>query len=266
MNEVQTVVFNLFENFINVCDKLELKYFLVNGTALGAKKYSGFIPWDDDMDVAMPRKDYEIFLEKAQTLLPENIFVQNYRTDKSFPFLYTKLRASDTAFIEKSVAHLPMNHGIYLDVFPLDSCTEKQLNSKIRQLKIKLGFWIPFCVLDDKSKKKIIFRNSILKTLGFDKKTDKYLKKLEKYVSCNNEKSEYLCNYSDRQGKGAVLREWYGEGQAVNFEGKTAFIPEQYEKYFSNKYGDWRSELPADKQKSHHKAMIVDVLKSYKEF
>ena len=77
MNALQKRVLELFQAFLQVCQQLDLSYFLVCGSALGAVKYQGFVPWDDDMDLAMLRPDYEVFLAKAQPLLPQHIFLQN---------------------------------------------------------------------------------------------------------------------------------------------------------------------------------------------
>lgn len=264
MNDVQKIAFESLNCFINVCNKLELRYFLVNGSALGAKKYDGFIPWDDDIDIAMPRKDYEKFLSNAQYLLPKHLFVQNYRTDREFPFLYSKIRNSQTAFIEESVRKLNINHGVYIDIFPIDGCNEKE--KIFKKFKLKILFWLSFCSLDDRSKTKIIIRNSILKFFGFDKKTDKALKQIEKLISNTDEKTVFCCNYADRQGKGKVLREWYGKGNCADFEGIDVIIPEKYDDYLTFKYGNWRMDLPEKEQKSHHKAFICDVDNSYKQY
>ena len=123
MNALQKRVLELFQAFLQVCQQLDLSYFLVCGSALGAVKYQGFIPWDDDMDLAMLRPDYEVFLAKAQPLLPRHIFLQNYKTDPAFPAIYSKLRLSGTVFLEESAQHLPIHHGIFLDLFPLDGGT-----------------------------------------------------------------------------------------------------------------------------------------------
>lgn len=127
MNELQQAEFALLKAFDQVCAKLGLKYFLVCGSALGAAKYRGFIPWDDDIDVALYREDYEIFCAHAAALLPEHLFVQNYRTDPAFPAIYSKLRDSNTTYIEKSARHLPIHHGIFIDVFPLDGYPDGRL-------------------------------------------------------------------------------------------------------------------------------------------
>lgn len=77
MTELQEIEFGLLQQFLSICEQLNLTYYLVCGSALGAVKYGGFIPWDDDIDVALPRKDYEIFCRKAPQILPEWCFLQN---------------------------------------------------------------------------------------------------------------------------------------------------------------------------------------------
>ena len=100
MTELQKKEFEMLCLVVDICNQLDLEYYLVCGSALGAVKYNGFIPWDDDVDVALPRKDYELFLSKASSMLPSWCFIQNYRTDPKFPLLGTKLRNSKTTFIE----------------------------------------------------------------------------------------------------------------------------------------------------------------------
>ncbi len=263
MNDIQKTVLESFRQFVRVCNKLNLKYYLVNGSALGAIKYEGFIPWDDDLDVAMPREDYVIFLRKAQQLLPDNLFVQNYMTDSRFPFIYSKIRNTETTFIEKSVSHLEMNHGIYMDIFPIDSYREP---SKITKIKTKLLFWWAFSSLDDQSKARIRIRNLVMRFFGFNKSTHKAIAKIERMISATDKTSLYLCNYGDRQGKGKILREWYGDGFKARFEGVEVTVPERYDEYLTFKYGNWREDPSEKDRKSHHKANICDVNTSYKEY
>ena len=132
MNDLQQTEFKMLKCFVEICNKLNLKYYLVCGTALGAVKYKGFIPWDDDVDVALPREDYEIFCKEAQRLLPKEYFLQTYKTDKAYPSIFAKIRNSNTTYIEKTIAKLPINHGVYIDVFPLDGYPE----DKKSQIKI----------------------------------------------------------------------------------------------------------------------------------
>ena len=91
MNKLQEIEFEMLKEFVRICDELNLTYYLVCGSALGAVKYKGFIPWDDDLDVALPRPDYEIFCQKAQSMLPSHLFLQNYKTDANYPLFMSKI-------------------------------------------------------------------------------------------------------------------------------------------------------------------------------
>ena len=112
--------------FIQICKKYDMRYFLAGGSCLGAVRHRGFIPWDDDIDVVMPREDYEKFLKVARNELPENIFLQTGKTDNDFPMNFAKLRNSDTTFIETSVKNFKINHGVFIDIFPLDGYSDSK--------------------------------------------------------------------------------------------------------------------------------------------
>ena len=90
MNAIQKKVFQLFKMFVQICDRLQMEYFMLCGSALGAIKYGGFIPWDDDIDVGLYREDYERFCKEAPMLLPKKFFLQNYASDPDFPAIYSK--------------------------------------------------------------------------------------------------------------------------------------------------------------------------------
>lgn len=156
MTPLQKKVFQILQIFTQICDQLQLKYFLVCGSALGAVKYGGFVPWDDDVDVALFRDDYERFCKEAPALLPEQLFLQNFQSDPAFPAIYSKLRNSETACIEESVAALPINHGISIDIFPLDGYPTDKKNRNdwnVRKLGLSESFPFPAFVLSDGRKR-----------------------------------------------------------------------------------------------------------------
>lgn len=266
MNDLQLKVLDIFVIFKEICKKLDLKYYMIAGSAIGAIREKGFIPWDDDLDVALPRKDYELFLQKASEFLPDGIFLQNYITDKNFPRSYSKLRNSNTTFLEIGVDKLKINHGIYIDIFPLDSFPGYNKIPNSFKLKDKFYNWIAFSALDDKTSFKVAFRNRIFRLFGFHKKTQKYLKKLELLYTSFGGSEEYLCDFNDRHGKNVMPADWFGDGVTATFEGLEVIVPMEYDKYLTNKYGNWRERPPLEQQKSHHLTTIIDLDKPYTEY
>lgn len=120
LKKIQRAELYLLVEFDKVCRELGLTYFLDSGTALGAIRHGGFIPWDDDIDVSMPRKDYERFMEIGQSYLPDNVFLQNRRTEKNYIRYAAKLRLKGTVFPETD--GVPYEHnGIFIDIFPFDN-------------------------------------------------------------------------------------------------------------------------------------------------
>lgn len=268
MNDLQAKQIDLLKKFIDICKKNNLTWFCVCGTALGAEKYGGFIPWDDDIDVALPREDYEVFLKIAQAELPDYIFIQNYRTDKSFPHVFTKMRNSNTTLIEEGMAHLDMNHGIYIDIFPLDGYPKTAKGRERLRKKKKFLNWQIYSALKNNCNLRMKLRNSFFRFLGYHKRTSHSLKKLDGVISQYKiDESDIWCNHGNWQGELEYAHKaQYGKGKVVFFEGVEVIVPEQIDAYLTQKYGDWRSDPPLEKQKSHHYIKILDTTKSYKEY
>lgn len=263
MNRLQEELVSILESFIKICEEQKLTWFLVNGSALGAEKYSGFIPWDDDMDVAMPRKDYEIFCQKANDLLPAHLFLQNYKTEKAFPFFYSKLRNVNTTFVEEGVQHLDICHGIYIDVFPIDGYPDGKLSQVILNGKWKILSSMQFCGFENR----VNLKKRVLRFLGYHKKTAKTLSRMEK-TARKYHNTKQLCDYGDRYGKGRYAKEIYEQLKSASFEHLQVYIPAATDEYLRHKYGNWKAELPKEQQKSHHHTVVCDLdtpCKQYKQ-
>lgn len=261
MTPLQQKEFELLKLFVQLCNRLELRYYLVCGTALGAVKYGGFIPWDDDVDVAMPRKDYEIFLEKAPALLPEGIFLQNYRTDPAFPQIFSKLRNSNTTYIEKSAAKLPINHGIYIDIFPLDGYPEEHCRQLWLEMRKKFYLHALGTAFAEPApmKSRIIFW--MKRIMGFHRHSQKFAEKYDQMIrGYTPENSDRWCNHGNWQGtKEYAPREQYGEGADFLFEGLPVRVPEQYSEYLTQKYGNYAQDPPEQEQVGHHYHEVCDI-------
>ncbi len=275
MTDLQKKEFEMLCLFVDICEKLQLEYYLVCGSALGAIKYKGFIPWDDDIDVALPRRDYEIFLENAQELLPAWCFVQNYRTDPEFHLIGTKLRDSRTTFVERYCEKLNINHGVFIDVFPLDAYLEgKKQQRKLRQTqkrfesqrRVRLNY------RRFTSRELFHIRNNMYylcyKIFGMFRNTPRYMRCYEKLISSGDyEKSNMICNYANSISKDEYApREQYGSGARAVFEGLEVRVPERYDDYLTQKYGRWREKLPEKEQKGHHYVTIIDLEHSYIQY
>ena len=268
MTDLQKGELSLLLSFLEVCERLGLRYYLACGSALGAVKYGGFIPWDDDVDVAMPREDYELFLAQAPALLPGHLFLQNYRTDPGFPQIFSKLRDSRTTCIEKSTASLPIHQGISLDIFPLDGYPA----GKWEQLRLELGKkWYQHLLGAAFAPPKGIFRRleyRLKRLLGLHRRTariaQRYDALLRRYPA---ETAALWCNHGSWQGRREYApREQYGNGTIRSFEGIPVRVPLQYQAYLTQKYGNYRADPPKDRQISHHRYALVDCERPYTHY
>lgn len=260
MNDLQKVEFDLFKCFVDTCEKLHLDYFMLEGSALGAARHGGFIPWDDDLDVGMYREDYDKFMELAPALLPDGIFLQNYKTDPKYPQLYAKLRNSNTTYIEKSVKEYDINHGIYIDIFPLDGFPETHWKQK--KLAFLKGEFLRRIWCGKKEARTIKWKlySCFLRILGFHKRVFKTLRRYEAVVSRHSvAEASKICNHGSPYGeKDYIAAEYYGRGSYATFEGMKVKVPKNVDGYLTSLYGDWRTPPPPEKQKGHHYYEICD--------
>ena len=261
---IQEKEIQIFKSFMHACQRLNLKYYLIGGTLLGAVRHGGFIPWDDDIDIGMPREDYEVFIAKGQDLLPENIFIQNYKTDPQFPQAFTKLRNTDTAFIESSVAHLDINHGIFIDVFPIDK-------------KIENRFFLPFWRIKERiinyrisylfNRKYNVFVRAFRPLTKMFYRTASSAVRAKDMLYRSGKSDTMVANYSGYWGKKEIVpASWAEDTQKIDFEGLVAPIPREYDKWLTQLYGDYMQPPPEEKRVTHHFTNVIDTDKPYAEY
>ena len=256
----------MLREFVRICDELNLRYYVLGGTMLGAVRHKGFIPWDDDIDVGMPRADYEAFLEKAAGFLPANIFLQNYRTDGGYCLNITKLRNVDTTFIEKESRNQEIRHGVFIDIFPLDYYPETKLEELNYRIKRKaLAARIGMAFLWDKKPNPI--KEMLKKPLCWIWPDVKDAVIEREKLFCSFPESGMIANFCGAWGdKEIVPAEWYGEGCDLGFEGLTIKAPKEYHKWLTQVYGNYMQLPPIEKQVSHHHTTIIDLDRPYTDY
>ena len=262
IQKLRDIEVDILKHFIDVCKKMDLKYYVIAGTLIGAVRHKGFIPWDDDIDVAMPRRDFDIFTKEAYKYLPKYLFVQTHFTDKEFPFNFAKIRNSNTTFIERSCHRLNINLGVFIDVFPLDhflndECFKKKTFKKIKIYKTAIG--------------RVFFREHKSLKLRFNQFFSFFLfpnpysalKAMDKFVT-KIPKSDYCNNYSSNYGlKEACLWSWFGDGVDIEFEGIIVKAPKEYHLYLTQIYGDYMVLPPVEKRAPCHQTDLIDLNNSY---
>lgn len=264
--KVKSVELEILKEFMNVCDSLGLRWYAGYGTVLGAIRHGGFIPWDDDVDVVMPRKDYEVFCKKAQALLPENYFVQTLETEEEYYQPFAKVRRSDTTFWEEGTAGDHINHGIYMDIFPLDGYPTNWLMEKVFMLKRIVYDNCLYQAGDYNElhgcRKLIAFCYKVLKGTLSRKEAAKKKNKMVSRIPYD-EGELVSCMVEDAPKAEAVPVEIYGAGREVEFEGISIRVPEQYEIYLEKLYGDYMQFPSEEKRVPIHTCIIIDTEKSY---
>ncbi|BFT66393.1 MULTISPECIES: phosphorylcholine transferase LicD [Parvimonas] len=257
----------ILKEFISCCEQMNLTYYISYGTLIGAIRHGGFIPWDDDIDVCMPRPDYDKFISEGSKFLPENYFIQTMDTDPKYALNFAKLRDSDTTLFEKHVVDVDINHGVFIDIFPFDGYVKGQ--NKVLDLRVKEN---PVFEESDTNiisntlnglGKKLTYK--LGETIPNKLKTD--LSKLS--VPKDNpsfEESEYVACLVDSFSIIPFKKEFLGKGTKVDFEGIKVNAPENYDEYLKILYGDYMKLPPEDQRENHHNFHIADVNKSFREY
>lgn len=272
LKKMKALELSMLASFVEVCRKLSLRYYLVGGTLLGAVRHKGFIPWDDDIDVAMPREDYEIFLREGQKHLPEHLFLQCLATDPAYAMNFAKIRDSRTTLVEYAVRKYPMNHGVFIDIFPLDFYPDTEKEQKYMDFHQKIFKYRTRAAVEVPKEA----RHSFPVELGMNalaavtclrypdfRKALEAREKLHKSVPAGNT----WANYCGAWGKKEIMpASWYGRGTELTFEGLTVLGPEHWDKWLTQVYGNYMQLPPVEKRVGHHYAEAIDLEHPYTEY
>lgn len=266
MRKLNSIQLNIFKEFINVCEKLNLCYFLVHGSLLGALRYKGFFPMDDDIDVAMPRDDYDRLIEEGQKYLSDNLFIQSNVTDPQYPLAFAKIRDTNTAFIQPVLNNCNVNKGVYIDIFPIDFIPDDEIERRkvnalcrIYNLRVCTVLNIP-----NISKKHQLLQLVSKVIMPSWKKT------MNRYANVYNtkQKTKSVIVFGGKFSEVGIPAEWFKERIEVEFEGVKSYAPKMYDEYLTRIYGDYLNYSPSEKYLNSYgeveiSADILDLEKSY---
>lgn len=270
IGKIRIIQLDMLRSFIEICKKQNLRYFLIGGSCLGTIRHCGFIPWDDDIDIGMPREDYEKFSKIAKDMLPEYLFFQTNETDPEYPQMFGKIRNSNTTYIETSVKHLKINHGVYIDIFPLDGISNNKLQHYFDRIVMSFfNISISRCFVPQISTRSNLLKKFIKQLIWILTPDVKNIIKIRNRYSCKYpySSSKSIANHGGAWGTKEIMpKAVFGNGRCAVFEDIEIVIPEEYDEYLTRLYGDYMILPPVEKQIGHHYYDIVDTNKSYLEY
>lgn len=245
-----------------ICEKNDIKYFMIAGTLLGAVRHKGFIPWDDDMDFGMLRPDFERFLKVCdEELNSKTFFLQTDRNDKYYTFNFAKLRLNGTRVIEDFSCNISVNQGIYIDIFPIDAVSDNRIEKAIQYKSFWLYrnlLWIKCGYGSDSRKKELSYRiaNTVSKLFSIEFLKRKKMKCITKYM---DKKTQYVVTSDGNYGlkKETLKADWVLHTKDYSFEDRVYPGIEDYDQYLSYFYGDYM-KLPPKEKRNHHGRLKVD--------
>lgn len=267
MENIQEKVWRTEQEILDVVHKIcienNLKYSLAYGTLIGAVRHQGFIPWDDDIDIMMPRDDYEKLLKIWNQIAPKGYILQDYHTDNGYTNNFAKIRKDNTTFLQDDSEREKEYHkGIFIDIFPGDRKAKGKIMSKIQ--------FVAFAV-------------NLLYSRGFSNGATGLLGQLEKFL-LNVDKKKYfarklkaeklMTSWKSRTAKivfPCTIRSCKWEYPAdlfdvvveIPFNGKTYYATKKYDEYLRITYGDYMKLPPEDERVWTHHPIIVDFNHNY---
>ena len=254
----QIAQLSIMDRIHEICLKHHVTYYMIGGTALGAVRHKGFIPWDVDIDIAMPRADYELFLNKFSNELLPDIRCCNYKNTKGYFPPHATAQLENSKLVLRFDEFNNINRKVYIDIFPLDNVPkshfiqwyQRKTFRLIRNLKkLKDGKCYPTNSKATIALKKMI--SIILYPISFNV----FNHWLDSTMKLEKRDTGYMCSMASHYSykKQTFTSDVYGKGKLMLFEDKQYYVPSQIEYYLTRLYGDYMKCPPLDVQEEQMK-------------
>lgn len=272
LKKIWAVQLDLLVKYLKICEKYNIQTIVWAGTLLGAVRHSGFIPWDDDLDVAMTRVNYEKFLAVAEKELSYPYFLQNALSDREYFLGYSRLRNSETTGIIRGNESVSYNNGIYIDIYVLDGYADNKLADyfyvKVRNiyekaLQVYYSNVIPENHFKRYMKKRV--KRFLNEHYAYEEIMRKYILHMKKYSGSDR---VGLQTHVERfRNKYWCARRYLDDIVYSDFESIKVPVPENYDEILKNMYGDYMKFPPMDERGMWHQdSIIFEPDMSYKEY
>lgn len=264
LKPVWNAVLEVYQEVAKICDRHHLRYYLTDGSAIGAVRHHGFIPWDDDFDMSMPRPDYEKFIEYAKTELPAHLKFLDWRNTPEIGYIFGKVqetRREKVEAVERQCGYM-LSSGVYVDILPIDGYPMNALERGwIRSYtKILRALWrARFSVFANQST-----RGKMLCCLGWIyaicmpwiRKPQDVMRRCEAIQKRHGfDESEFTGRasvYLSGLNRPPLPKQWWGEAVWMEFNGIKVPLPHDYDSYLRFYYGDYMKLPPKDRQSPSH--------------
>lgn len=263
LRRVQQTELTILKDFIALCEEHGLTYFAFAGTGIGALRHKGFIPWDDDIDVGLPRADYEAFLRIAKEEYGDRYFVVNAEEEENFPLMTTRWCKRNTVFVEESLKDIDCPLGVFLDIYAFDTLPDddralrRQARSAWLWSKLLILRSIPHPVLPVSGWKARVLQTACaavyygMRVFGISKRWlyRKCRAASMRHLEASTGRIGYLCDTNPYSH--IIEVEELNPPLRLEFEGEMVCFPRCLRKMLENTYGDYM-QLPPEEQRKNH--------------
>lgn len=235
---LQLRLLKILEDIDRVCKAHNIRYYLIAGTMLGAVRHKGFIPWDDDADVAMPRADYDRFIKHANEWLDEKYELVSGEDTPQYPYQFARIQDKGTTYVLRR--DFSFVGGLPVDVFPLDGMTDSKLRQRIHYAKYRFLVKMLYFSLVDPYKHGRGLRSLVVRVtnrLISPKWVHRKLDSVQKEYSMDSH--PLVADHDNDMSRGILPKEVYGTPVAVSFEGHHFAGVHDADTYLSHCYGDY---------------------------